>query len=156
MRKIEHIVIHESDTPTGRPTTVKDIDLWHRQRGFQRKEEARLRFNQGLTSIGYHYVIYLDGSVHSGRDEEEVPAAVVGYNSTSINICLVGKGVYTHPQWAALGDLVTDLKNRFPRAAIKGHCEFNTAAGKTCPDFDVQAWIAAGMVPPAGHITEVQ
>ena len=72
-RTITDIVIHESDTPTGRVVTVKDIDSWHRERGWHRNESDRLRFNPGLTSIGYHYVIYLDGSVHTGRDENEIP-----------------------------------------------------------------------------------
>ena len=53
MRKISTIIVHCSATPEGKSFTVADIDRWHRQRGF--------------ASIGYHYVVYLDGSIHTGR-----------------------------------------------------------------------------------------
>ena len=53
MRKIDLIIIHCSATPEGKDFTTADIDRWHRQRGF--------------ASIGYHFVIYRNGSVHHGR-----------------------------------------------------------------------------------------
>ena len=59
MRNINEIIIHCTATPEGRHVTVADIDSWHRARGF--------------ASIGYHYVIYLDGSVHAGRDVAPQP-----------------------------------------------------------------------------------
>ena len=73
MRKISKIIIHCSATPEGKDFTVKDIDRCHRQRGFR--------------SIGYHFVIYRDGTVHRGRDIEEVGAHCVGHNLSSIGIC---------------------------------------------------------------------
>lgn len=151
MRQIKRIIIHEADTPTGKPFTVQDIDSWHRTRGFRRKDAERLRFNPGLFAIGYHYVIYIDGTLHTGRDESEVPAACYGYNTTSINICLIGKGVYTWQQWDTLRTLTDDLVGRYPGAEIMGHYQLDVN-GKTCPDFDVPAWVAANMDPPAGHI----
>ena len=54
MRKINKVIIHCSATPEGKDYTVADIDRWHRERGFN--------------EIGYHYVVYRDGSVHAGRD----------------------------------------------------------------------------------------
>ena len=53
MRKIKEIIIHCSATKEGRNFTVADIDRWHRERGF--------------FCIGYHFVIYRDGSIHVGR-----------------------------------------------------------------------------------------
>ena len=53
MRRIDKIILHCSATPEGRNVTVEDIRAWHIERGFR--------------TIGYHYVIYLDGSVHAGR-----------------------------------------------------------------------------------------
>ncbi len=50
MRKIKEIIIHCSATREGRDYTVADIDRWHRERGF--------------FCIGYHFVIYRDGSIH--------------------------------------------------------------------------------------------
>lgn len=43
------IIIHCSATRAGRDFTATDIDRWHRQRGFR--------------SIGYHFVIRLDGTI---------------------------------------------------------------------------------------------
>lgn len=157
MRKIENIIIHESDTPNGRPQTVQDIDQWHHDRGFKRGDAARKAFNPQLRATGYHYVIYVDGSLHAGRAESEIPAAVQGYNTTSINICMIGRGKYTPEQWQSLQMSVTMLKGKYPAAKVKGHCEFDTAKaqGKTCPDFNVQSWLASGMVASADHILEV-
>lgn len=156
MRKIENIVIHESDTPPWREVTVEDIDSWHRGKKYKRNAARRKALNPHLTSIGYQFVIYLDGSLHTGRAEDEIPAAVQNHNATSINICLAGKGLYTPEQWQSLQMCVTMLKAKYPKAAVKGHYQFDTAIaqGKTCPDFDVPAWCASGMVPPVGHILE--
>ena len=64
MRKIKEIIIHCSATREGRDYTVADIDRWHRERGF--------------FCIGYHFVIYRDGSIHVGRSVEEVGAPLQG------------------------------------------------------------------------------
>ena len=56
MRKITEIIIHCSATPEGKDFTVDDIRRWHLARKF--------------ADIGYHYVIYRDGSVHKGRAEK--------------------------------------------------------------------------------------
>ena len=66
MRKIDYIIIHCSATKEGIDWKAKDIDQWHKQRGFNK--------------IGYHYVIDLDGTVETGRDENETGAHCVGYN----------------------------------------------------------------------------
>ena len=132
MRKIEEIIIHCSATPKGRHTTVEDIDRWHRDRGFK--------------GIGYHYVIYLDGSIHKGRDESVVGAHCALRNSKSIGICYIGgcekvgnrliaKDTRTPEQKEALMTLLRDLVTRYPGATLHGHNEFSD---KTCPCFNVQ------------------
>lgn len=73
MRKIKEIIIHCSATKEGRNFTVADIDRWHRERG--------------MRCIGYHFVIYRDGSIHVGRAIEEVGAHCKGHNSISIGVC---------------------------------------------------------------------
>ncbi|MDE6256057.1 MAG: N-acetylmuramoyl-L-alanine amidase, partial [Muribaculaceae bacterium] len=73
MRKIDKIILHCSATPEGREVTVNDIRSWHIQRGFR--------------TIGYHYVVYLDGSVHAGRPVEEIGAHCLGQNKNSIGVC---------------------------------------------------------------------
>lgn len=129
MRPINEIILHCSATKEGKNFTIKDIDEWHRQRGFK--------------CIGYHYVIYLDGTVHKGRDESEVGAHCSGHNSFSIGICYIGgldakgkpKDTRTDKQKAAIKSLVAELKLKYPAAKIHGHNEF---ANKACPCFDVK------------------
>mgnify|MGYP002569076850 CR=1 FL=1 len=76
MRKINLIVIHCSATRAGQNITAADIDCWHRARGFW--------------SIGYHYVIRLDGTIEPGRDVTLDGAHCMGWNQRSIGICYVG------------------------------------------------------------------
>ena len=76
MRKITKIIVHCSATPEGRAVTVEDMDKWHRERGFD--------------SIGYHFIIYLDGSIHLGRPIERPGAHCIGQNITSIGVCYIG------------------------------------------------------------------
>ena len=76
MRKIDKIIIHCTATPEGRVATVADVTEWHKQRGFN--------------TIGYHYLIGLNGEVWKGRDESVVGAHCEGQNAYSIGICYVG------------------------------------------------------------------
>lgn len=130
MRQIDKIIIHCSATPEGREHTAKDIDNWHKQRGFAK--------------IGYHYVIRLDGTVEKGRDESLIGAHCLGQNASSIGICYIGgvatdgkipKDTRTPEQKEALICLVNELKTKYPKATIHGHNEF---AAKACPSFDVK------------------
>ena len=130
MRDIKEIIIHCSDTPEGRETTVNDIDLWHKQAGYKK--------------IGYHYVIYLDGSIHKGREENETGAHCIGHNTDSIGICYIGgkdkanktpKDTRTEMQKNSLLSLLVDLKKRYPKAEIFGHKDFSS---KDCPCFDAK------------------
>ena len=130
MRKIDKIIVHCSATPEGRNYTVKQIDSWHRNRGFN--------------GIGYHFVIYLDGSVHVGRPLAKAGAHCKGYNAHSIGICYIGgvatdgktpKDTRTSLQKASLVKLITELRQRFPNASVHGHREF---ANKACPCFNAQ------------------
>lgn len=131
MRKIDKVIIHCSATPEGRATTVQDIDRWHRHAGYD--------------CIGYHYVIYLDGSVHTGRSHDRIGAHAKGQNATSIGICYIGgcdknmnpKDTRTAAQKASMVNLIRSLLERYPSATVHGHREF---ALKACPSFDVQQW----------------
>lgn len=130
MRKITKIILHCSATPEGRDYTVADIDRWHKQRGWQ--------------GIGYHYVVYRDGSVHPGRPVEQIGAHTSGHNANSIGVCYIGgvaadgktpKDTRTPAQRAALRDLVELLRAEYPNATIHGHREF---ANKACPSFNIK------------------
>ena len=131
MREISSIIIHCSATPEGRDFTVEDIDRCHRHRGFR--------------CIGYHYVIYRDGSIHPGRPIAREGAHCAGHNADSIGICYIGgvdaagkpKDTRTPQQRTALTQLVSDLCRQYniPRINVYGHNEF---AAKACPCFDVK------------------
>lgn len=132
MRRIDKIIIHCSATPEGREVTVETIRRWHK--------------NQGWSDIGYHYIIYLDGSVHEGRPIEMIGAHTTGQNTYSIGICYIGgcdknmkpKDTRTAEQEASLVKLVKSLKERFPGATVHGHNEY---AARACPSFDVKKWV---------------
>lgn len=133
-RVINKIIVHCSATAEGKDYTTAQIKQWHLARGF--------------SDIGYHYVVYRDGSVHVGRSESKVGAHCTGYNSHSIGVCYVGgcdavkrlpdgqlapKDTRTSAQKAALVELLRTLKAKYPNATIHGHREF---ANKACPSFD--------------------
>ena len=75
-RTINKIIVHCTATRPSQACTVELIDQWHRERGFD--------------CIGYHYVIYRDGSVHEGRALSKVGAHCTGQNSDSIGISYCG------------------------------------------------------------------
>lgn len=127
-RSIDEIIVHCSATAEGKDFTTDDITRWHKQRGF--------------TTIGYHYVIYRDGSVHDGRDVNVAGAHCTGHNTHSIGVCYIGgckadglspKDTRTQEQKDALLKLLKDLKRLYPNAKIRGHRDF---ANKACPSFD--------------------
>lgn len=135
MRKITLIIVHCSATPEGVDYSVKDIDRWHRARGWN--------------GCGYHYVVRLDGTIEQGRPEEVVGAHCKNHNLHSIGVCYIG-GIPARPsqrggerqeasdtrtpaQKAALQKLLTELKTRYPNAIIVGH---NVFAHKACPCYD--------------------
>lgn len=129
MRKIDCIVLHCTATKAGQKVTTADIEKWHKARGFNK--------------IGYHYVIYLDGSIHTGRELAEVGAHVTGHNADSVGICYVGgldaagkpADTRTPEQKAAMFYLLQSLREQFPGAKICGHRDFPGVA-KACPCFD--------------------
>lgn len=131
MRKITEIIVHCSATPEGKDYTVQDIDRWHKEKGFK--------------CIGYHYVIYRDGSIHNGRPVEQTGAHCQKHNANSIGICYIGgctsdgrnpKDTRTDAQKKSLIQLLSTLKLRFPEARIYGHRDFTKL--KACPSFDAK------------------
>ena len=127
-RIIKEIIVHCSATPEGKDFTVLDIKKWHLERGF--------------SDMGYHYVIYRDGSINKGRDESKIGAHCTGHNSYSIGVCYVGgvakdgktaKDTRTDAQKKSLLSLLRNLKMKYPQASIHSHRDY---ANKACPSFD--------------------
>ena len=128
MRKINEIIVHCSATPEGKDYTVEQIASWHRQRNFR--------------MIGYHFILYRDGTCHVGRPLSMMGAHCKGHNAQSIGICYIGgvttdgltpKDTRTEEQRKALALLLRVLHAQFPKATLHGHREF---ANKACPSFD--------------------
>lgn len=125
-RRIDYIAVHCTATPEGRDMTVEQIRKQHKA--------------QGWSDVGYHYLIYRDGTVHLGRDVDISGAHVSGYNANSIGIAYVGglenrpgvaynklkaKDTRTEAQKASLMALLADLRKLYPKAVIQGHRDFS-------------------------------
>lgn len=135
MEKIKYIVIHCTATLEGLDYDAKAIDTWHKQRGFKK--------------IGYHYVVRLDGTIETGRSEQERGAHVKGFNDCSIGIVYVGglkKGAKgevipadtrTEAQKSALIRLIRAMKSKYTDAVVQGHRDFPNVR-KACPCFNAK------------------
>ena len=128
MRTITLIIIHCSAVKPWQQSGVREIDRWHRAKGWK--------------SCGYHYVVRRDGTVEVGRPVEEVGAHCLNRNRHSIGICYEGgldaeerpADTRTEAQKKALRELLQQLHAQFPRAIIAGHNVFNPM--KACPCFN--------------------
>lgn len=152
-RQITGIIIHCAATPNGQWHSVDEIDQWHQQRGFKRSEEFRKKFNPDLLAIGYHFIIYPNGAVATGRHLNEVGAHAQGFNSKSLGVCLVGTDKFTSKQWESLRDNIRGSLKRYPEARILGHRDLPNVQ-KECPGFNVKDWLANDMQSLSGHIFE--
>ena len=74
MRNVTFLVVHHTASP--KTTTISQIKQWHKDRGF--------------SDIGYHAVIYGDGSLHRGRSEDTVGAHALGANTGSLGVSVCG------------------------------------------------------------------
>jgi N-acetylmuramoyl-L-alanine amidase len=132
MRKITLIVVHCSANREGCKLRCKDIDRYHRSRGWN--------------CCGYHYVVPTDGTVETGRAPEMAGVHCRNHNRHSIGVCYIGglasdgktpKDTRTPEQRAALQILLTALHESYPSALIVGHHDLNPL--KACPCFNVIA-----------------
>lgn len=151
MNKIDSIVVHCSATRAGQDIGKKEITQMHLQRGF--------------TTIGYNYIIRLDGTVEVGRSLTINGAhcnskgfSGVSYNKHSIGICYVGgldknkkpADTRTPAQKKALRELISKLLKEYPGIKeIIGHRDTSPDLDgdgvvepnewiKMCPCFDVK------------------
>ena len=149
-RRIDEIIVHCTATPEGQDCTIAQIRASHKARGF--------------SDIGYHYVIFRDGTVHDGRDINVSGAHCSGHNAHSIGVSYVGglenkpgvkyeklkaKDTRTDEQKAALKALLKNLRVLYPKAKIIGHRDTSPDLNgdgliepnewiKACPSFDVK------------------
>ena len=132
MRDLNRVILHCSATIERAHFDVATLRKWH-------TEPPR-----NWSDIGYHYVIYLDGSVHTGRPVQKAGAHTRGHNHDSIGVCYIGgldqdgnpKDTMTPAQDIAFIQLVRSLRMVFgSHLKISGH---NDYAKKACPCFSVK------------------
>jgi len=86
--QLDKAVIHHTDS---HDVSVKEIDKWHRQRGWD--------------CIGYHFVIRKNGSIEKGRPLWKKGAHAKGRNEY-IGIALTGYNNFTNKQITSLKRLL--------------------------------------------------
>ena len=140
-REIKHLVVHCTATREKQHITVDQVRKWHTDKGW--------------SDIGYHYLIYLDGTIKKGREDYKIGAHVKGFNKNSIGIAYVGgvdkdlkpKDTRTEAQKETLCELLKELKSLYLNAEIRGHRDFSKDLNnngviepfefsKACPSFD--------------------
>lgn len=129
-RPINELIWHCTATPEGKDYTVDDIRSWHKQRGW--------------SDIGYHYVVYRDGTIAVGRPIGQVGAHVANHNTGTVGCSYVGgvsadgktaKDTRTPAQREAMLWLTRQLVKKHGIRKVTGH---NQYAAKACPSFDVR------------------
>lgn len=148
-RKIDTIIIHCSGTKAWQDFSAADIDRWHRNRGFD--------------SIGYHYIIRLNGKIEKGRDVSLAGAHCISWNERSIGICYVGgldvngnsTDTRTKAQKRVMYELVQELEREYQIIRVMGHRDASPDLNgngmiepfefiKSCPCFDVKDFLHTG------------
>jgi len=141
---VKAIIVHCSATPPEYDCGVKEIDRWHRKRGWM--------------MCGYHFIVRRSGEVETGRELTRFGAHCPGgWNQKSIGICMIGgtdkkptpkrkpkaETNFTIAQYEALDTLICDLRlNGYKHCAILGHRDTppGIKAKKDCPSFDAPKW----------------
>lgn len=122
---IKHIVIHHSASKPS--TTIEEITAWHIQRNF--------------SGIGYHKVIYEDGTIKNGRDQNTVPASVKGANKNTLAVCLCGNFEVDQPtpfQLISLELVIKEWQILHPTSKVVGHREIGASL---CPGKNLYNWL---------------
>ncbi len=137
MSKLTYLVIHCTDTPSGRSVSRKDIEQWHIK-------------ENGWSKVGYSDMIHLDGSLENLVpfnqdalvDNWEITNGAKGYNGIARHVVYVGggKGIDTRTwdQEKTLEAYVKYMVLRHPDILVVGHNQLST---KKCPSFDVSNWL---------------
>lgn len=142
---IKYLTIHCAATIEGRNHSVKEVSKWDID-----------KFGQ----ISYHFVVPLDGKFERTLLDTEKGAHVGDHNTGNIGICYVGglgadgkpKDTRTVEQKKALLTLVRTYKSKYPGIIIRGHRDWSPDLNKdgkitsnewlkSCPCFDVAAWL---------------
>lgn len=111
----KRLVVHHSASALN--TLIEDIHRWHLGRNW--------------AGIGYHYIIYPNGSIYRGRPEWAKGAHAYqdryhDGNKDGIGVCLIGDFTIMLPTEAQLTSLVWlthDIKKRYPDIEVVKHSD---------------------------------
>lgn len=155
MRTIDELVIHCSASKNGNPEkfTAMDVDMWHRERGWKRDPAAMKAFNPQFRAIGYHFLIFPDGHLETGRSPDE-QGCHCPPNEHNLGVMLFGTDKFSLPAWEQLKNLALVCRSDYKGINITGHYQHQSAIvqNKKCPCFDVPEWVASGFTPNENHI----
>lgn len=124
MRKVTKIIVHCTESMSNVGTRPYNILM-----------------RQAQSRIGYHFIVFEDGTVFKANDVSNVINHCRGHNADSIAVAYVGgiddKGIMadtrTDAQKTTLRTLLVALLRKYP-VPIYGHRHFDN--GKVCPCFD--------------------
>jgi len=127
VREINKIIVHCSDSPDHLDFGLKEVNLWHFQRGFSASISTGFH-------CGYHYLIRRDGIVEVARPDDEPGIHCKGQNRDSVSICWMGRDKPSKEQKMALDALLCTIMASWALTPkhVFGHSEFNSH--KTCPN----------------------
>lgn len=95
--KARRVFVHCSATAdSGDRIGLKDIDAWHRAKGW--------------SQVGYHRIIRRTGLIEKGRPDNVPGAHVKGHNHDSLGICWVGTKSPSHEQIVSILQLYQEFK----------------------------------------------
>ena len=125
--KFQRAILHCADTPDYAPghplynkITREDFHKWHVE-------------ENGWSDVGYHQIVYQDGTLVAGRPMDRMGAHTRGHNRGSLGVCYVGSSKPNPLQIATLISLANLFKSQYDIDCHDwyGHYEFTKA--KTCP-----------------------
>ena len=125
---INGVIVHCSDFDGEHG--IRDIDDWHRKRGW--------------ICCGYHYVIDKKGVLSEGRPADVIGSHCLDHNAKTLGVCVLGKRKFTGEQSDALNKLLPVLfEYVYSRGGwisyVVGHRRFTDK--KTCPNFRVSEFL---------------
>ena len=104
---------------------AKDIDTWHKERGW--------------SEIGYHYVVRRTGIVEIGsRHWSEYGAHVKGHNKDSLGVCYVGTAKPTDEQVNGILFVFNEIFEKFGITPDNWFGHYELYSGKSCPGLSME------------------
>ena len=109
------------------------IILHHRAGNGDAQSIHELHLDRGYTGIGYNFYVRQDGKIYRGRPIDAAGAHCLGKNDVSVGVCFEGNfenETMSDTQIKAGCELISYLKQIYPKAEVKKHSDFGSTA---CP-----------------------